>query len=402
MEFGPILRALWRNKLGMLLVTLQVAFTMTIIVNAVFIINERNRLMVKPSGLDEANLFFLQNIGYTPDYNESAVIREDLAFLRGYPGIINATITNAIPVSGSGSSSSLSLQAQDTAPRTFAAYYEVDEQAIDTMGLELIAGENFTAGDVIERRSGEDIEPENTIISLALAEALFPENPEGALGQIIYRANDPLRVSGIVRQLQAPWPETSFVEQSMLLPLKSINTFNMYLIRTEPGQRDRIMAEVEQYLAASRTDRIIRELTSLEESRFQTFRVDSAMATILYVVIGILIFITAMGIVGLTVFGINRRRKQIGTRRALGATQPQVLRYFLLENLLVTGMGVTLGAILTISFNLFLVQSFDMPRIGWYYTPLGMLALLLAGQLAVLGPSGSAARIPPAIATRSV
>lgn len=402
MEFGPILRAMTRNKLGVLLVTLQVAFTMTIIVNATYIINERSQLMVRPSGLDEANLFFLQNIGFAADYNESAVVQEDLDFLRRYPGIVNATITNAIPVSGSGSSTAISLKVDDTAPNTFAAYYEVDEQAVDTMGLELIAGENFADGDLMEVERGSNLRPDQTIISQALAEALFPDNPQAALGQVIYQGNRPARVKGIVRRLQAPWPETSFVEHAILLPMNSLNNFTMYLVRTEPGQRDRVMAEVEEALSARRTDRLIRGTMSLEESRIQTFRVDSAMSTVLYVVISILVFITAMGIVGLTVFGINRRRKQIGTRRALGATRPQVIRYFLLENFMITGVGVTLGALLTVGFNIFLVQSFDMPPMAWYYAPLGMLALLAASQLAVLGPSGNAARIPPAIATRSV
>ena len=105
---------------------------------------------------------------------------------------------------------------------------------------------------------------------------------------------------------------------------------------------------------------------------------------------------------GLAVFSINRRRKQIGTRRALGATRPDILRYFLLENVLISGVGVVLGAALTIGFNMFLVQAFNMPRIEWYYTPLGMVVLLVLGQLAVIGPARNAAHTPPALATRSV
>ena len=109
-----------------------------------------------------------------------------------------------------------------------------------------------------------------------------------------------------------------------------------------------------------------------------------------------------MGIVGLAVFSINRRRKQIGTRRALGATRFSILRYFMTENLIISAAGVTLGAIMTVGFNMFLVQTFNMPRIDWFYAPIGMLALLLLGQLAVIGPARSAAAITPALATRSV
>src|SRR5690606_28005241 len=84
---------------------------------------------------------------------------------------------------------------------------------------------------------------------------------------------------------------------------------------------------------------------------------------------GTLIFITAMGIVGLTVFNINKRRKQIGKRRALDATRFDVLRYFLIENLIITASGVIIGAALAIAFNIFLVRSFDIPRIEWYFAP---------------------------------
>jgi len=126
------------------------------------------------------------------------------------------------------------------------------------------------------------------------------------------------------------------------------------------------------------------------------------MTRVLYTVTGTLIFITAMGIVGLTVFNINKRRKQIGKRRALDATRFDVLRYFLIENLIITASGVIIGAALAIAFNIFLVRSFDIPLIEWYFAPLGMLTLLLLGVLAVAGPAVRATRISPALATRSV
>lgn len=151
-----------------------------------------------------------------------------------------------------------------------------------------------------------------------------------------------------------------------------------------------------------RDSRVLRGLSSLTETRADTYRLDSAMSSVLWVIIITLVFITCMGIVGLAVFGINRRRKQIGTRRALGATRFEILRHFMLENFLITSVGVVVGAALTIGFSIVLTTNFDMPAMAWYYTPLGMLSLLLIGQLAVLGPSRGAARIEPAMATRSV
>jgi putative ABC transport system permease protein len=404
MEIGPILRAMTRNKLGVVLIALQIAFTMTVMVNAIFIINERSQLMARPSGLDEPNTFYLTSTGFGEQFNDEVTTAEDLDMLRNTPGVNSVTFTNAIPISGSGSSNVVRKTSDLTLPGESAAEYRVDEQAIDAMALEIIAGKNFSPSDVVVRELGADLsDPQVIIITEALAEALFPEEALNAIGRTIYVPGDsPKQVIGVVDRLQAPWPSYSNIEYSYLMPLNQIDSSTTYLIRAEPGQRDRLMLEVEELLANSNPSRIIRKLNSIEEARTASYLVDNAMSKILYVIVITLVFITSMGIVGLAVFGINRRRKQIGTRRALGATQPQVLRYFMTENFLITGVGVTLGAILTIGFNVFLVAGFNMPPMAWYYTPLGMLVLILVGQLAVLGPSRGAARIAPAIATRSI
>ena len=74
----------------------------------------------------------------------------------------------------------------------------------------------------------------------------------------------------------------------------------------------------------------------------------------------------------------------------------------MVENFLISSLGVVLGAGLTIGLNIILVNAFSLNPIQWYYVPVGMVVLWLVGQLAVLGPAKKAANIPPAIATRTV
>lgn len=402
MEIGPILRALTRNKLGVVLIALQIAFTMTVMVNAVFIINERSKAMARPSGLDEPNTFHLTSTGFGEQFDSETTEQDDLELLRNWPGVVDAAPTNAVPVSGSGSSDGLRLGDDPTMPAIPAAVYFTDDHALNTMALNLIAGENFDSGDVLYQRSSDSRAYPKAVISLSLAEKLFPGEGLQASGRVFYNDSRPVQISGIVETLQAPWPGSSLVEEAMLVPLNFISSNSTYLVRTEPGQRDRLMVEIEEELASNNPNRIIRGMKSMDETREESYRLDAAMATILFVVIVTLLFITSMGIVGLAVFGINRRRKQIGTRRALGATQGQVLRYFMLENFLISGVGVGLGALLTIAFSIALSSQFEMPTMSWYYTPLGMGILILIGQVAVLGPSSRAAQTQPAIATRSV
>jgi putative ABC transport system permease protein len=116
----------------------------------------------------------------------------------------------------------------------------------------------------------------------------------------------------------------------------------------------------------------------------------------------LLVIITSLGVAGLTSFNVTRRYKQIGTRRALGATRGQIVRYFLAENLLFTAIGIVLGSLFAIAVNTVLVSAFSVPKFSWLWLPVSMVGLIVVGLLAVLMPARRAAQVPPAVATRTV
>lgn len=401
-EVGPILRALLRNKVGAILIALQIAFTMTIVVNAIYIIHERSEKMKRPSGIDEANSFYLSSVGFTNDFNTLVTIKEDLNLIRSLEGVVDAIQINAVPMSNSGWSMGLQTQPGAEFDGTGSAVYMVDEHVLNTLDVALVAGENFRATDIQTRVASQNHWPDKVIITLAMANRLFPDDGLGALGKTVY-INDiePMIITGIIDKLQAPWVGWDNVENVMLTPEFRDAETSRYFIRTKPGQRDRIMSEVESLLAKSNTGRILRDMRSIDETRVRAYRDNSAMIRILVTVMVILVIVTGLGIVGLASFSVNQRKKQIGTRRALGASQQAIVRYFMLENLLISTVGVVLGAMLTVGLNIVLVDAFSLDPITWYYIPFGMLALWVVGQLAVYGPAKKAANIPPALATRS-
>ena len=116
----------------------------------------------------------------------------------------------------------------------------------------------------------------------------------------------------------------------------------------------------------------------------------------------LLLVVTALGIVGLASFWVQQRTKQIGVRRALGATRSQILRYFQTENFLLATIGIVLGMLMAYGINQLLMDRYELPRLPALYLPVGALALWLLGQIAVFGPARRAAAVPPAVATRSV
>ena len=404
MQLGPIWRAMMRNKTGAILIALQMAVTLAIMVNSISIIQERAEAMARPSGIDEPNIFYIESVGFAEDFNEQLAVQEDLAALRALPGVVNAIQTEAIPLSGSGWSMGLQVEPGPEVDGTGVAVYFVDEQGIDTYDLKLVAGENFSRSDIGWRARSDSSWPDKTIVTQAMAEALFPDDWRSALGKTVYINDDePMTITGILERMQAAWNGWSGVERSMLVPQNTLFGSSYYVVRNEPGMRDQLMPQVEEMLAQSNKGRIVREMRTMDETRERSYRDDASMIKMLTFTVILLLLITSLGIVGLASFSVSRRTKQIGTRRALGASRGAIAQYFMVENLLISFTGVVLGAALAVGLNMFLVEAFDLDRGSLLVlVPVAMLTLILIGQLAVLGPARRASRVPPAVATRTI
>jgi len=124
-------------------------------------------------------------------------------------------------------------------------------------------------------------------------------------------------------------------------------------------------------------------------------------AVLLGAVCSALLAVTAFGIVGLTSYWVTRRRRQIGIRRALGATRGAIFGYFQTENFLIAAAGALVGIACAVGLNLWLVSSFEMVRLQIGFALVGAGLMLLLGQAAAFWPALRAASISPALATRS-
>ena len=402
MELGPIWRAMLQSKGGYILIALQIAVTMAIMVNAIAIMQERSIKMARPSGIDEANTFALESVAFKPDLDHKSIISEDLELIRNTPGIVNAVLTNSFPLRQGGWSEGLHREPGVGKSVSSSAIYFVDEHGLETFGMNLVDGENFTPTQVAWNSDSDDFWPATVIITQALAEDLFPDHEGSYVGKTFWFNDDnPANIVGVVERLQAPWPTWTGVERSMLVPLKRESEFADYVIRTEPGLRDELIPQIEEMLSQSNKNRIIRSVKTVEDARKLAYLGDAAMIKILTFVVTLLTAITGLGIVGLASFSVARRTRQIGIRRALGATKPAIVRDFMLENFVVSSVGVVVGGILAVALNIAMVQAFSLTPLAWYVIPIAMLILWIVGQAAVAGPARRASNISPAIATRS-
>jgi putative ABC transport system permease protein len=420
MTLPPILAALKKHKAGVTLITLQIALTLAIVCNAVFIIGQRIDRIERPSGINENNLFLVTQswVGAPSGDDEASVDKldamqqTDVATLSNLPDVESAIAINTLPLLNSTWSGGIGLKPDQQSSTAQAAFYFGTEEMIPALGLKLVAGRNFTRSDVTHMGFRGHNRPPIVIVTKALADKLFPKGD--ALGKTIYVDRDaPSTIVGIVERMQVPSPDSwanDWFWNSVLIPTRLDAGFARYAVRAKPGRLDAAMREAPKALFASNPMRVIetggdfedRSVHSFTEIRAHAYRADRGMAILMGVICLILLCVTAAGIVGLTSFWVGQRRKQIGIRRALGATRVDILRYFQTENLMIAGAGVVLGAILAVGLNLWMMKQFAMDRMSLLYVLVGVVALLALGQGAVFAPARRASRVSPVEATRSV
>ena len=409
MEILPILSTLRRHKTAAGLIVLQVALTCAIICNALFMIGERVAQISETSGLVEDELVRIQIIPVGGDADNQAQTRADLALLRSLPGVKAATTVNQVPFVNSSWNSSINLSADQQQPTLNASLYMGEEQFIDTFGLNLIAGRGFSAEEYVGFEEVRDpdsgVTMSSVIVTRTVGERLFPG--ESPLGKSIYVWGDtPIRIVGVVEHLVRPSMQggPSAREYSLILPIRATWDFGgQYVLRTSPDRRQEVLKSASEALRGNGPTRIIIEGNSgtFEELRHGFYLRQRFMAWLLGIVCVALLLVTALGIVGLASFWVQQRTRQIGVRRALGATKGQILRYFQTENFLLATLGIVLGMLGAYGINQWLMATQEMARLPLYYLPVGALVLWLLGQVAVFGPARRAASVPPAIATRS-
>jgi putative ABC transport system permease protein len=405
MDLIPICKSLLRNKVSFTLLAVQVAITLAVLVNALALVSRSREIINAPTGLDADNIITMLSVPFDQQFKDQAYMQarlmDDLAFLNRYPGVLAATTSNSAP-GDIGSNWMIHAAGHDENSQS-AGYFGADENFLEALGLELSEGRGFNQEEVFfsDWPVSDPGLPQVIIITDALARQLFGE--ESAIGKTTLVADLPKTVVGVIKLFGGRNPLMGNPQFQMLSPgyFSSGQEQSAFMIRVEPGLADRLMPELEQKLLDLNNGRDIKAVKLLTETLSAATGMYSYGGLVLLIISGLLILTTALGIYGLASFSVTKRVKQIGTRRALGATKLAIVRYFLIENLITTGTGIVIGIVVALALN-YVMSQLGLGRIDFLVTSLGIIFVIIVGQVSVLVPALSAARISPAEATRTV
>lgn len=400
LNIRPLLSALRRNPTGALLVTLQISITLAVLVNAAWIVNQRIEKIERPTGLDTRDTFILSVSGMAKKFNIASAESEDLAYLRRLPGVTAATVTDGVPLTGNGGSTSVWLQPGRRGRPIEANDLSIDNQGLTALGVSLVAGRNFRPEEIQPFTPGKNSPPPSEIIiTQSLAHTLFPHG--SALGKTVY-GTTPKTIIGIAHNFMGPQLGPPAYD-TILYPAMAgqYGSYNL-LVRTQTGKRDSILKEAKKHIGASHRYGVIFYKKTLTQAKRRLDSKNRNVAILLTIITALMVAVCCLGIFGLTTFNVGSRTRQIGTHRALGARRKDIVTHFLVENALILTAGALAGSFLALVISDWLTAHYALPRLNLAYLIAGIAALGLIGELAAWQPARRAARIPPSVATRTV
>lgn len=398
------------------LVLLQVALACAILCNVLFLVWQRVQPMLAPSGLAENELVLVDQIASRVRPWTAAEARAGQLALSHTPGVRSASSALGLPMIGQ-VTVDYALKAPSGVSVGVNGYF--GDGLVKTLGLELIEGRDFLPseyGDIGINQSSSGVPSPKSAVPIIITQSLewqlFKDG--SAAGKLLAVPDDPsdpgYRVVGVVRHLmrnQVDLATDGRADDTILAAMRVGDTAILsYAVRIDPVMREVAVRGIRETIKREfgplmGEDSFVR-ISTYAERRNDALKGARAALWLFAGVTAAVIVVTAIGIMGLTGFWVQRRTRQIGIQRALGARRSQVLRYFMLENLLIAGCGVLFGMALAYVANGLLMHYYELPHLPWNYLPIGGAIVLLLGQLAVLGPAMRAAEVPPVVATRAI
>ena len=283
----------------------------TLLIIGTFVINRQvDFIQNKKLGFNREQVLILDDT--SPLREKAFILKKELL---NNPQINSVTVSGYLPTPSSRSDSPLCKNQELREDNCVAIQmWDVDEDYIPTFGMELVDGRNFSADMLTDSNA--------VIINEAAAKLFGFDNP---IGQKVYRDNDfnadggivmsPSTIIGVVKDFHYENLRQNIGAVSLWLdpfPGKismKINTENMKGLIAEIEKNWKVIAPEQPF-----------SYSFMDESFDQTYRSESRISSIFNIFSWLSIFIACLGLFGLAAFATERRIKEIGIRKVLGAT----------------------------------------------------------------------------------
>jgi len=392
------------ERLRTLLVSAQIALTLVLLIGAGLLIHSFVRLTSVSPGFESSGrdgvlqivkVTLPERLAAEPE-RIHAFARDVLDRVQSLPGVKSASLINSVPFGMPFIRADFDVEGQPL--KGDAGQPKIDAGYFKTMGIPLLAGREFTAGDAAAA-------PKVAIVSERIAREFFPGGPTEALGRRVrlWNGKDWLTVVGVVADIRQRGLDQQ-VQPMIYAPFQQERggfvRFVSFVARTAApaSVADGIRAEIRRAAPNLPIESTVTMdeavAASVAQPRFRTLLLVLFAATAT--------LIATCGLYGLMAYAVMQRRREIGVRMALGADRRDVFRLVLSRALRIVVAGVIVGlvgaAAVTRVLQTFLFGVTPTDPIAFTIVTLFLMAV---GLTAAWLPARRATRIDPSAALRA-
>ena len=277
--------------------------------------------------------------------------------------------------------------------------FGIDENYLEARAFNLKHGRNFTNR---EARNGGMV----TILGSDMVEMLFGGNSERAMGKYVTTPNGKYRVIGVLEAKGSSMNQSE--DRRILIPLQTAKRYygaerTNYSIMVSVQDPSRVDAAIGEAIVTLRN---VRGLSAADENDFDITKSDGLLDLIkentVYlrlaaVSIGFITLLgAAIGLMNIMLVSVTERTREIGIRKALGATSRNILIQFLTEAVVICQLGGLMGIVLGVLIGNIVSVLFGSPFLfPWLWITVALITCTAVGLLSGLYPALRAAALDP-------
>lgn len=271
----------------------------------------------------------------------------------------------------------------------------VSWQYLYVRNLDILAGRFFETHD-------EQARDKVAVITQTLANTLY-SSQSAAIGQQIKLSGLPFTVIGTFRERVDTFGQSEISEDTILIP-STVGRFftntdsvtQLFFSVADSSEVPRATQDIENVLRSRHRPESVYKVSNLTQLLSVASKTANTLSTVLLLVSVLTLLVSGVGIMNIMLATVNARIREIGVRKAVGATKAEIRAQFLTEAMLISLSGGIVGIVLGLAlpFSVRFITDYRFPISGWSVI-IAVAASTLVGVLFGTAPAARAAQLDP-------
>ncbi len=271
----------------------------------------------------------------------------------------------------------------------------VSWQYLYVRNLDVLAGRFFEPND-------EQARNKVAVITQTLANTLY-SSQSAAIGQQIKLSGLPFTVIGTFRERVDTFGQSEISEDTILIPITVARFFTnsdsvtqLFFSVADSNEVPRATQDIENVLRLRHRPESVYKVSNLTQLLSVASKTANTLSTVLLLVSVLTLLVSGVGIMNIMLATVNARIREIGVRKAVGATRAEIRAQFLTEAMLISLSGGIVGIFLGLAlpFSVRFITDYRVPISGWSVI-IAVAVSTLVGVVFGTAPAARAAQLDP-------